>query len=345
MNQWYYLLPLFYVVSSQNVKDLCSSTLSLTRDENQISYLAVLALKSGEDIQWVNDFPIPIIVYSNNPTSEYKSPEGAMPSSVFVKFIIEHYACLPRWGLFLHSDMDNHPLNPSITSALLDLDTIDRGYLSLGHMPRSAAALASMHPASEGFSAAAPFQSHRAAFVAVEEGRVGCECFIMRELLSSVPGVSGSLNFDAAMPPNCERPFSWQPGSTFWASSRRIHGRPLESWKHIYKVLVTDEVFEVEDTGKISSFAAECVESTWHFLLGEPIYHYKPLFEYFEELPLVSKQTRCTEAHSLMCEGRSDKNGLGHAAAQPGGATQASRSVCSATHGEMDGDDVGVATW
>ena len=64
-------------------------------------------------------------------------------------------------------------------------------------------------------------------------------------------------------------------------------------------MLLTDEDFRSEaDPGGKTSFAAKCVESLWHFLLGQPLYHFQPLFEAFEELPLVDPQLRCRQSNA-----------------------------------------------
>jgi hypothetical protein len=40
-------------------------------------------------------------------------------------------------------------------------------------------------------------------------------------------------------------------------------------------------------SGQFVSFASSCLESSWHFLLGQPLYHFQPAFETIEELPKV----------------------------------------------------------
>ena len=132
-------------------------------------FLAVISSHSsdGANISWAADMPIPYVVYSQR-------LNGAEAAS-YLSFIVDHYHCLPRHLLFLHGSAF-HPLSPPRSSALVDVETVDKGFLALGHLSSAPGAEAVLHAAAAGFSASAPFSSHRAAFVAQEQGSTGCEC-------------------------------------------------------------------------------------------------------------------------------------------------------------------------
>lgn len=126
-----------------------------------LSYLAIVASKGRGDIAGNWQLPIQTIVYSNDPTSGYSVVEKGFPSSTYIKFMVDHYACIPRWVLFLHDPIElYHPI-----SSLLDLNLIDRGYIALASFKGAGT---SMHPASEGFSAGVSPLHHKAAFISVE---------------------------------------------------------------------------------------------------------------------------------------------------------------------------------
>jgi len=106
----------------------------------QPKYVAVVSHQEGETSKWATKLPLPYIVYSYaQPGAVYsvRSNHGG-PSSAFVTFIVDHYRCLPRWTLFLHGSGGGwHSLDPSTSSALIDLNALDRGFLALGHMSSS----------------------------------------------------------------------------------------------------------------------------------------------------------------------------------------------------------------
>ena len=374
----------------------CAALISLCGGERRPGYVAVISRQEGETAAWAHRLPIPFVVYSYGVSSSsrynVRLAKGG-PASAFVSFIIDHYTCLPRHTLFLrgssvaegaspggplpggavYSPQGSrfHPLDPSLSSALVDLDALDRGFLALGHLPAGAVSIAAaagdgggaMHPAAESFSASAAPRTHRAALVSDAEGRVGCECYVMRRLLAGLPGTAGSLHFDAPrVGVQCERPYAWQPGHAFWAAERRVRGRPMAFWEAALEALLADEDFrdEVGGGGSSSStnFAASCLESVWHFLMGQPLYHFLPAFEAFEDLPLVPFRQRCREAnascagaavallHAPAAHGRFDPAGVGGGGGGDGGPEgKGRRRLCAASHGEMDGEDVGVATW
>jgi hypothetical protein len=173
----------------------------------------------------------------------------------------------------------------------------------------------------------------------------------MRKLLKDVAGVGGSLGHAAAAPVQCERPYAWVPGNSFWATDRRVRARPYAFWAGALEVLLQDEDFKSEDDpGKKTNFAAKCFESVWHFLLGQPLYHFQPTFEAFEDLPLVPYRQRCLESNATCASAvaalRQTASHSSHRLQRPAAAeaSEVRRRLCLASHGEMDGDDVGVAT-
>lgn len=70
----------------------------------------------------------------------------------------------------------------------------------------------------------------------------------------------------------------------------------------------------------------------------QPLYHFQPAFERFEDLPLVTRSQRCeaTGASCLTLEHDTLKSTMDRVAVF---------DTCAAEHSEMDGDDVGVATF
>mmetsp|Transcript_76942 Transcript_76942/g.154340 ORF Transcript_76942/g.154340 Transcript_76942/m.154340 type:complete len:304 (+) Transcript_76942:46-957(+) len=99
-----------------------------------------------------------------------------------------------------------HPLPPAISSAVLDVERMDSGFVAVGHLsefttPHPAEAASSpSHPAVAGFSLHAPRGSHRMDFVSVEEKRRGCSCAHLKLFLGK------------RQP--CERPWGWPRGKT-----------------------------------------------------------------------------------------------------------------------------------
>jgi len=164
------------------------------------------------------------------------------------------------------------------------------------------------------------------------------------------------MGYGATSGVQCDRPYAWQPGATFWASSRRVHLRPLSFWSSALEVLLTDDDFRLEGAPSgVTNFAAQCFESVWHFALGQPLFHFLPAFEAFEELPLVPYRQRCAEANATCAAAlaavapkpsRFKAGGMHEEAQAPDDrASKGRRRLCSATHGEMDGEDVGVSVW
>ena len=83
--------------------------------------------------------------------------------------------------------------------------------------------------------------------------------------------------------------------------------------------------------------------------MGQPLYHFTPLFEAFEDLPLVPYRQRCYESNNT-CEAAvaalyASPSHTQTKALPQAVEAKARRRLCSATHGEMDGVDIGVTTW
>jgi len=216
----------------------------------------------------------------------------------------------------------------------------------------------------------------------------------MRKLLSRIPGVGGSLGYDALAPVQCERAYSWVPGNSFWTTSRRVRQRPYAFWAAALNILLEDEEFKSEDEpGKVkyigfipyrhccrrafsvffvsyysqssfvslifaqkTNFAAKCFETIWHFLLGQPLYHFQPTFEAFEDLPLVTYSQRCLEANATCASAvaalhsKKPLTTMSHSTtprppSSPITSGVQRQQLCAASHGEMDGEDIGVTTW
>lgn len=68
-------------------------------------YIAVIS-RWDENVSWVSRLPIPTLVYEHaKPNARYSVPVNkGSETSAYIKFIIDHYDCLPRWCLFLHGD-------------------------------------------------------------------------------------------------------------------------------------------------------------------------------------------------------------------------------------------------
>jgi hypothetical protein len=141
--------------------DYCGALTTLGSGVRPI-YLAVISQRPGADVAWTSTLPMHHIFYSYGTDSSPYSlhVEKGAPSSAFIKFIIDHFDCLPRWTLFLPNQKGFHPLDPSVSSALIDVSKLDRGFLALGHVSSSTSNLLG-HPASSSFSAMAPPHSHK----------------------------------------------------------------------------------------------------------------------------------------------------------------------------------------
>ena len=105
-----------------------------------------------------------------------------------------------------------------------------------------------------------------------------------------------------------------------------------------------------------TNFAAKCFETIWHFMLGQPLYHFQPTFEAFEDLPLVTYSQRCLEANATCASAvaalhtKKAPTAMSHStiphphsSSNSGGIQR--QPLCAASHGEMDGEDIGVTTW
>jgi len=106
------------------------------------SHLAIVSKQHKENLtpSWVDSLPIPSLVYTYNANFDNEANSRAMyetnspgPTGVFLQFVVDHYFCLPQYLLFIDGSNPFHPLDPSVSSALVDLDKVDQGYLALGH--------------------------------------------------------------------------------------------------------------------------------------------------------------------------------------------------------------------
>lgn len=168
MASLYLTINALYANASQWENSICQKTYSKFESTNQLLYLAVIASTTSDNI--LLDLPLPSLIYSNNPSADYPVVTIGFPSSTYIKFIVDHFTCVPRWVLFFDNSKLFHTLHPSTSSSLLDLNRMDRGYVALGHIPPYQNTK-STHPASEGFSAGASPQNHKAAYISMEVGQ------------------------------------------------------------------------------------------------------------------------------------------------------------------------------
>ncbi len=115
--------------------------------------VAVVA-RLDEDIKWSELLPMPTVLYelgNRTDAKGYRLPARGPPAAAFAAFVSDHWTCLPPWTLFLSATGRvsatgrgigrggergsglYHALAPAITTALLDIDSIDNGFLSIGH--------------------------------------------------------------------------------------------------------------------------------------------------------------------------------------------------------------------
>ena len=95
-------------------------------------YLVVLAgHNASTSLSWVPNWaPRPFVAL-------YKQeiPNTGYDASTYLWWIIQNYHRLPKWTLFLHNHEYHwhHPLYSQLVSMVLDVDTINRGYLNVAH--------------------------------------------------------------------------------------------------------------------------------------------------------------------------------------------------------------------
>jgi len=259
-------------------------------------FVAVIA-RWDEDVAWAQRLPMPALVYEHaKPDALYNVPiNRGSESSSYVQFIIDHYACLPPWVLFLHAHgrtassgsahaaTRHHPTDPSNMAALIDVVALNRGFIGLGHFSNEDwSKPKSLHGAARAFSAPSKPGAHHAAFVPFEERKRGCQCSTLQRIFPDA---------------SCAKPWSWNIGAEFWVSSHRIASRPIGFWLHAMKVAVSGkDISRFGHSGSSANEAGYCFESVWHAILGEPLYGFKPSFKYIEDLPRVSLQDRCKES-------------------------------------------------
>ena len=244
-----------------------------------------------EDVRWTEQLPMPALIYDHGPSffAKYSVPSNAgNEASAYLQFIVDHYTCLPPWMLFLHGhgstpshrsrgslgtakslegrERRHHPLEPAASSALLDVDRIDRGFLAVGHYSSS-----DWSKVSGGSRSPDPDQ-HALGFVTTERAQPECTCHTLQRLFSNATA------FD------CQRGWGYPLGGTFWANKRRVRHRPLSFWRNALRIALASK--------HASIHGARCFAALWHHLLGEPLHNYQPPYATFEQLPVVSAASR-----------------------------------------------------
>lgn len=152
-----------------SLDDLERNYCDLRRTEST-NLLAIVSKQRNEKLaSWVDSLPIPSLVYTHNAIVDSETNIRALyetsahgSTGAFFQFVVDHYFCLPQYLLFIVGSNPYHPLDPSISSALVDLNKADQGYLALGHFSVAGPPV-STHPASAAFSSAV--RGHRSAFV------------------------------------------------------------------------------------------------------------------------------------------------------------------------------------
>ena len=250
--------------------------------------LAVVARNpSNDSIRWTKDLPIPSVIYDHLRRGNAHSVSEDGDAAAYLQYIVDHYHCLPAWSLFLapgprtrHSrgTSPHHALEPATSSALLDVDRIDRGFLAVGHSSASGGA---SQPRSRG--SPAPTHRHALSVVSAESDQRRCQCSTLRRVFGN------STSFD------CQHAWAFPVGASFWASKKRVRKRPMASWRKALSVATKD------------STSRGCFESLWHFLLGEPLFHYQSPYESFEQLPLVDAQARASAVRQRMMQAKAGR--------------------------------------
>ena len=164
-------------------------------------YIAVIA-RWAEDVAWTKRLPIPSIVYEHaKPSAFYNVPVNkGSEASAYLQFILDHYACLPRWVLFLHGHGQtissgsrpavtrHHPTNPAKVAALIDVEKLGKAFVGLCHFsqedydkPKSLGPVARKW----GFATSPRFH---AAFVDGSEGKHPCRCEMFQAIFGSADG-------------------------------------------------------------------------------------------------------------------------------------------------------------
>ena len=130
-------------------------------------FVAVVA-RWREEVGWTRALPVPALVYGHavprgEPGGLHSVPVNkGSEASAYLQFIVDHYACLPAWVLFLHGhgstlgrgsgpgSKRHHPTDPSAMAGLVDVAALGLPFISLGHLsPADAAAF--LHPAAAAF--------------------------------------------------------------------------------------------------------------------------------------------------------------------------------------------------
>ena len=238
----------------------CRKMLSLGGGK-QPEYVSVVSHFQADDVRWTEQMPVPVLLYTAvaDMTSEdifYRAPlpqnysfaGSSSPeehfalacSAVKLQFILDHYACFPTWTLFLSSrgrdartghtaranaPVVTHPVAPALSSALLDVRRIDRGFVSVGHLDESAVGTL-LGPLAAQYGADAPKAAARMAFRAKEDaGARTCRSCGMMELL---------LNQEW----RCDRPYGHPIGGEFWVRDIRFKRHTLAWWTGALELLL-----------------------------------------------------------------------------------------------------------
>ena len=262
-----------------------------------VPWLLAVVSRRDEDTQWAQELPIPSLVYEHAKwgASHSVASKTGDEAAAYLQYIVDHYHCLPAWTLFLTPGQRSfhgrgrrwyHALEPAASSALVDVDRVDRGFLAVGHTMAQGGA---KQRRSAGASPSR--ERHVLGFVPSEAGQRRCECSTLRRI------------FGNSSSPDCQQAWGFPEGATFWSSKRRVRMRPLSFWRNALKVAVS------------AGDARVCFESLWHFLLGEPLFHYRPPYDAFEQLPLVDAEARRASIRQRMAQAKAGQ--LARAGAVP----------------------------
>ena len=254
--------------------------------------------------------PIPYLVYEHAKSeAAYNVPiNRGSEASAFVQYILDHYACLPRWTLFLHAHgstehhgFNHRPTDVAHSAALIDVDAMARqgghGFVAIGHHRA---------PTLRVDQATAHAGSHR---MTVVSRKSQCSCADYRAVVgeswlspsehAGAVGCSGILSRRTS-------PWAFPAGAEFWASAARIHDRSLASWRSAMDASVSvpfpfspwvsaEPHKRFAGTSEVTPIAY-CFESLWHHLLGEPLTNYSRIYDTLEQHPHVAFEQRARDS-------------------------------------------------
>lgn len=298
--------------------EFCAHLIALSRGRHPPNKVVIVS-RWQEDVNWTRTLPIPVIVYEHGDKSAMHSVEVNLGSeaSAYLQYIIDHYECLPAWTLFLHGHGRtgpeavggrHHPTNASEVVALMDVDRIDRGFVAVSHIAANANGTYALSPAAQAFASVSlpAHKRHAMAFVPFEDLRSGwCTCELLVALLDReafrqaaphcVKTAEGVRQQQPSMCAGgrCKPAWSWPSAAEFWASARRIRARPRRFWELAMRHALTGRprVRWDNPASKVTP-VAYCFESLWHYLMGEPLVHYHPLYPFIEDYPRITGRTK-----------------------------------------------------